>query len=349
MNVFRREIRTGLLVVVTVAVLVAALVYLGAPGAFVPQNTYFIYVENAAGLKPGNEVLLAGRRVGQVVRLYSPVAEAERPKPALETLIEIIVSRKAPIYKDVKVTLTQNGLLGEMMLDFTSSREVEGLAPSGHTFIAERPATIDQAVPLVIDRIDPALKKVTETLDSLQEASNKLAVLMSEEGEVNKTIAEFRKFGINLNELSGPDSSLRRSMANLETMTGEDGKLGQALDNIEDLTGPGSSLAKTLKNAEEFTNDLANNKDIELTLRNFREASNRLNSTVGGLGGQFSSIANNLEQASDTVKRQPWRLIWPSTKKYPEERERAAAAKREKAAAPQRTSRSRSTSAKERR
>jgi hypothetical protein len=27
-------------------------------------------------------------------------------------------------------------------------------------------------------------------------------------------------------------------------------------------------------------------------------------------------VALNLEQASDTVKRQPWRLIWPSTKKY---------------------------------
>jgi hypothetical protein len=26
-----------------------------------------------------------------------------------------------------------------------------------------------------------------------------------------------------------------------------------------------------------------------------------------------------LEQASDTVKRQPWRLIWPTTKKYPAE------------------------------
>jgi hypothetical protein len=28
-------------------------------------------------------------------------------------------------------------------------------------------------------------------------------------------------------------------------------------------------------------------------------------------------ITTNLEQATDTVKRQPWRLIFPVTKKYP--------------------------------
>ncbi|HEX8312848.1 MAG TPA: hypothetical protein VF614_16110, partial [Chthoniobacteraceae bacterium] len=82
------------------------------------------------------------------------------------------------------------------------------------------------------------------------------------------------------------------------------------------LTGPKSDLAKTMVNAERFTSKLANNSDIDTTLRNFRTASGNLNRTVSGLGTQFSAIGSNLEQATDTVKRQPWRLIWPSTKKY---------------------------------
>ena len=38
MNIVRNEIRTGLLVVLTLAALVGVLIYLGAPGVFIPQK-----------------------------------------------------------------------------------------------------------------------------------------------------------------------------------------------------------------------------------------------------------------------------------------------------------------------
>ena len=50
MTILRNEIRTGLLVVISLALLVAVLLYLGAPGVFTPQKTYRIYFDNAAGL-----------------------------------------------------------------------------------------------------------------------------------------------------------------------------------------------------------------------------------------------------------------------------------------------------------
>ena len=53
MNILRNEIRTGLLVVLSLAALTALLLYLGAPGVFVPQHTYRIFFDNAAGIKPG--------------------------------------------------------------------------------------------------------------------------------------------------------------------------------------------------------------------------------------------------------------------------------------------------------
>ena len=53
MNILRNEIRTGLLVVLSLAALVALLLYLGSPGVFVSQKTFYIYFDNAAGLEPG--------------------------------------------------------------------------------------------------------------------------------------------------------------------------------------------------------------------------------------------------------------------------------------------------------
>jgi hypothetical protein len=71
-----------------------------------------------------------------------------------------------------------------------------------------------------------------------------------------------------------------------------------------------------MKNAEKVTGELSGNKDIGETLHNLKETSAQLNTTVIALSVQFKQVGQNLTEASDTVKRQPWRLIWPSTKKY---------------------------------
>ena len=77
MQLRRNEILTGLLVLGTVAVLTFILIMLGAPGLFRPLVIYKLYFDNAAGIKLGAPVLLAGRKVGQVKSLNSPVSREE--------------------------------------------------------------------------------------------------------------------------------------------------------------------------------------------------------------------------------------------------------------------------------
>ncbi|MGI8603364.1 MAG: MlaD family protein [Verrucomicrobiales bacterium] len=319
MTILRNEIRTGLLVVVSLVVLVGVLLYLGAPGVFTPQKTYRIYFDNAAGIKQGAAVMLAGRKVGQVHALFSPVDEDERPTPEMETLVEVQVEAKAKIYKKVKVLMTQTSLLGETIIDFTNGQQESGIADHEASFIGERPAGLAEAVPAILERIDPVLAKATTTLASLEETAGNISKLTREEADLPVALAELRKSSSNLTELTGSEGSLPRSLKNIESMTSPEGKLGQAAANIERLTNSESSLTKTLSNTEKFTAELSSNKDIGVTLRNFRTASEKLNRTVDQLGPRFSAVGANLEQASDTLKRQPWRLIYPTTKKYPEE------------------------------
>src|SRR5437868_15468790 len=84
MRLERNEILTGLLVIGTIGVIAFLLVLLGAPGLFRPLVTYQVYFDNAAGIKPGAVVMLAGRKIGQVGKLYSPVtlAEEKQVQPA---------------------------------------------------------------------------------------------------------------------------------------------------------------------------------------------------------------------------------------------------------------------------
>lgn len=319
MTVFRNEIRTGLLVVVTLAALVSLLLYLGAPGVFVAQKKFRIYLDNASSLAPGAPVLLAGRRIGQVIELHSPVPEKERPDPKLETLVDIQVDKSAKIFNKVKARMTLPSLLGKPVIDFTTGEEASGLAPENTAFVGEREPGLADAVPTLLEKLDPALKKATETFDSLQKTAANISELTKENSDLPKALAEFKKFTAHLNELTAPDGALRSSLDNIKHLTGKDGKLAESLDQISKLTAPESDLAKALGHMEKFTGKLAENKDIDATLHNLRSATENLDRQFKSLTTKLTATAENLKEGSDTLKHQPWRLIWPGTKKYPED------------------------------
>jgi ABC-type transporter Mla subunit MlaD len=326
MNVVRNEIRTGILAVLTLAILVTVLVYLGAPGAFTPQKDFSIYFDNAAGLKKGTQVMLAGRKVGQVVEIVSPVPVAERPVPAtekdapLEVRVGVRVERDAQIYRVVKVRLASYGVLDEAVIDFTGGEEASGLAENGMHFVGERPGGLADTGTAIIEKLDPAVNQLVSTLKSLDATATNVTKMTEPEADLAKTFAEFRELGRNLTSMTGPDGAIQRALAGIERLTKQDGELSGAVADFRKLIGPDSDLAKAVANAEKFTGDLANSTEIQTTLKNFKAASARLNSTLSDLQGDLGATAKNLSQGSDLLKRQPWRLIWPTTKKYPEEK-----------------------------
>jgi len=157
MQLRRNELLTGLLVLGTVAILVGTLILLGAPGLFRPLATYHVYFDNAAGIKLGAPVLLAGRKIGQVQKLYSPVspeeerrareaAAAKHPvepgasptpsngKPKFEVRIDVQVDKSAFVYRDALVRMVTLGLLGEYAIDFTQGTDASGRAKDNESF-----------------------------------------------------------------------------------------------------------------------------------------------------------------------------------------------------------------------
>src|SRR5205807_5876460 len=130
--------------------------------------TYKIYVDNAAGIKPGAVVMLAGRKIGQVQKLFSPVSREEERraeeaaasfappepspspspstgKPKYEARIDVQVDRNAVVYRDAKARLMQLGLLGDMAIDITQGTEASGRARDGEIFAGERTPDFSEA------------------------------------------------------------------------------------------------------------------------------------------------------------------------------------------------------------
>ena len=312
---------TGLLVIGTIAVVAFILVLLGAPGLFRPLVTYKIYFDNAAGIKQGAPVMLAGRKIGQVQKLFSPVSPKEEKsaqeaaaaihppqpdastpavasakagptpaenKPRFEVRVDVQVDKRAKVYRDARARLMQLGLLGDMAIDITQGTEGSGRAKDGETFAGERTPDLGDAAAKMLEVIKPVAAEATNTMKDLQQTAQNLNRLTDENSELTLALGQFKTFGTHLVDITAPDSALSLSLTNIQ----------------------------------KISTSLSENNNIEVTLQNLRASSEKLKVTVTDLG----PVGQNLKEFSETVKTQPWRLIWPSTKKYPQEQQQTAAA-----------------------
>ncbi len=307
MAVVRDELRTGLLVVFTSTILAAVLIYLQAPGLSGQRTMYRVYFDNANGINVGAPVMLAGRKVGQVARVVTPVPDEDRPKPGLEAMVEVAVDPRAQIFYDEQVTMMQYSLLAEQVIDFARGNQTSGLAPTNTAYIGQRQLGLTEAGAKVLEKIDPVIADARSAIQSIQATSDNVKGLTAPNSDLANALAQFRQFSGDMVCLSGSSGPLRCTLDNLKSLTCDDGP-----------------LKMTLQNAQRFTGQLADNPDVSASLHNFRRASENLRSTTRGIKTSVNCIrpcisktVQNAEQFTDTIKREPWRLIWPSKKTYP--------------------------------
>jgi hypothetical protein len=127
--------------------------------------------------------------------------------------------------------------------------------------------------------IKPVAAEATNTMKDLEITAQNLNHITDENSELNLALTQFKTIGEHLNDLTAPDGSLTQSLGN---------------------------LVKINKSRTE-------NNNLGVTLQNFRESSEKLKSTMRDL----EPVGRNVAEFSDTIKSQPWRLIWPGTKKPP--------------------------------
>ncbi|MEY2525901.1 MAG: hypothetical protein QOE73_672, partial [Verrucomicrobiota bacterium] len=201
-------------------------------------------------------------------------------KPKFEVRIEVQVDKSALVYRDARTRLMQLGLLGDMAIDITQGTEASGRAHDGDMFAGERTPDFSEAASKMLEVIKPVAVEATSTMKELQATAQNLNKITDDNSELNQALTQFKTFGQHLVDISAPESPLNNS----------------------------------LKNIEKISDSLTQNRNIELTLQNFRDSSEKLKSAMRDL----EPAGRNIAEFSETIKAQPWRLIWPSTKKSPE-------------------------------
>ncbi len=310
----RNEIYTGLLLVVTVAILVGVILLLAAPGIFKPLRSYQIFFDNAAGVQPGAPVSLAGRKIGQVARIDSPVPKADRPAryPEYEVVITVNIDSHSFVYRNSTPRMQQNGLLGEQIIDFVGGTEDSGVADPGYKFVGQRVPDLNSALPKVLAVIEPVASTATLALSDLRKTIDNLNEVFSQESQLNGALAKLHDTANNLATLTAPNGGISTSLTNFQAFT----------DKLRDDHGP---LMTTLNNLEKTTSQLNKDNQVEKLLGGLQDVSKRADTVARQANALLASVtpslqqsATNFQQMTDTLKRQPWRLILPTTKKYDE-------------------------------
>src|SRR5437764_15243846 len=216
--------------------------------------------------------MLAGRKIGQVQKLFSPVSREEERRaeeaaaafappetnptpsptpgtPKYEARIDVQVDRDGVVYRDAKARLMQLGLLGDMAIDITQGTEASGRARDGEMFAGERNPDLGEAAAKMLEVIKPVAAEATNTMKDLQQTAQNLNRLTDENSELTLALGQFKTFG----------------------------------EHLVDLTAPHSALSHSLTNIEKISTSLSENDNIEITLQNLRATSKKLKITVTDL------------------------------------------------------------------
>jgi ABC-type transporter Mla subunit MlaD len=288
------------MVLLTLGLVVGVVLYISSPGLFRPLKSFRVYFDDAAGIKPGAAVMLAGRKIGTVAEIQSPVPFNDRPEhmPNYEAMVRVRVAEDSQVYRKTSVEMRTFGLLAELVIDFTKGDPDSGLAEPNDKFVGTRWPDLAEVGPLIIEKLEPALKQSEATLAELQKTSHNLTALTAQDSVLTGTLKSFGVVG-----------------DNLKVVTAKGGGIDSALVSAHEV----------LSNVKDVTIQLRKDNNLEKTLTNFKASSaqlkvilDSLDKTMGSILPRLDLIVNDLSQLTGKLKEQPWRVIWPSTIKYPE-------------------------------
>lgn len=325
-----REVRTGLLTLVTLAAFIWGYNFLIGRNVFKSQRIFYAQYENVAGLMTANSVTINGLQVGQVNKMYF-----HSKKPGL-VVVEILMSSDVPVPINSMARIYSSDLLGTrgiMILPGDSPK----LAVDGDTLVSETQLSLKDELN---DMVEPIMKKTGELMTSFD------TILASLNDVFNKQTRD---------NLISTVTSLKNTIQNLEHSTqtvdtlvsSQKTRLSVIIANVEsiseNLKNNNGNLSRILGNVALLSDSLAQ-VDVSGTMKNVNNAIAGLNSIVqkvehgeGSLGQLVNNekVYNELESASkglnlllEDMRLNPGRYVHfsvfgknPNKKQYQEKEE----------------------------
>ena len=293
---YSREIRTGVIAVLTIFAFVWGYNFLKGNDIFSKQRVFYTTYQNVGGLTKSNSVTVNGFKVGLVKDVYfEPIHRKELIVEFMLTAdnYEIPMGTKATLVSDLLGTTSINLVTGAGEGYYSEGdtliSDIEEDLMAGITDLSSSLATtkvkadrlfesLDSLVGDIRDVLGPgnressvnrAITDLAETMENLKNASGKIDGILAEDGQLGRILADVEGFTITLDENKDEIDNL---LNNLSTFSD---------------TLAAAELASTINNANKTFGELA-------------EAMEKINNGEGTIGKLFKddSVYNNLEAAT---------------------------------------------------
>ena len=283
------ELRVGILAFATIVILVVFILSVtGDISLFTQTTTYTTRFAAADGLKSGDEVRLAGKRVGQVdsVDFDSEIPASTNDKPIVVTMTLSGKEVDGRIRTDSKAVLGQQGFLGDRVIDITPGTRAATPIPDG----GEVPSADQASLAAVFQGANDILVQFNRVGAQLQELMDNIN---SGKGTIGKFLHDDALY-VNLNRTVVEGQSLIKRI-----QTGE-GTISRLLNDPKLYT----DLQATTKELQAIAADLRSGKgsagkflNDDQLYRNANDAIVKMNTTVDKL----DRIAADIEAGRGTV------------------------------------------------
>ncbi|GHB55387.1 MlaD family protein [Persicitalea jodogahamensis] len=289
-----RELKVGLLSVVTIGMLYFGFNFLKGSDIFSPNKKYFVIYNNIDGLTSSNPIMLNGLVVGQVRKI---VIEQDKNNRLLVTLD---IRKDLVFRKGTQAILADGGLLGDKVIRLKISPTGNELQP-GDTLIGNQEAGIqallqERTLP-VITHADSLVQNLNTVTKGFQETG---AILNQVLRNFDQTGSAFRatlqqnqkslaELTANLSKLSGSLIETEKKIGPLLTKTGTFAdslnalRLGETVNRANQLVGQMEQLVAAVKTGQGTASKLINDDKLY----------NNLNYTIISMNQLLANLREN--------------------------------------------------------
>ena len=327
------QLRVGTMVIIGLAILAIGIFFIsGQEGFFRRRYKLKAYVTEAAGLRQGAQVSLAGVAVGSVERIeISPYPERAR---AVEIVMRVARAYQHEIRADSRASIETVGLLGDSYVNITRGSSGQEVIGDGGVLKTSEEADVKRVVQNAnsvftnLGVLSTTLNNISSQVQSGKGSLGKLVYDQTLYNRLNKTTDSFDRMVTRVEQGQGTLGKLMADETLYNTTVATIERLNKAIDDMQH--GPGS-LAKFVSDPSVYNNvnhlvtqanSLVDNinqgqgtlgqlaKDPQLynrlneTFDHLNAVSTRMDQGQGTLGKLSTdpTLYNNLSQSSQSLR-----------------------------------------------
>lgn len=311
MDVFRSEIKVGLLIVVAAALFAAALLLAGGTRLLgSKRKTLVLHFPYADGITKGSPVWYAGFEVGEVSDIGIVRGDTDR------IAVTVRIRPEVQVRVDSKVAIRSLGMMGARHVEMSPGSPGASVAPDGGVLEGEASSSLSEVMEAGRQAAVRIAQLAGETQEFIREIRTEASIRETVQN-TNGLMADMRDQVKDLKpllvKLSAFVDSLNESGKNLKRATLESGKDMTSLfkelretnrDFQKRLGALEGRIAQTLVQVEKTFSDAG---DAARGVRGIVRAGEE---DVASMLRHLDEAARNLDAMSDDLRAHPWKVLW---------------------------------------